>query len=251
LNEPPQQPGPATSVPSVPLRQPASGDWTVRGALAFAIFVVIASQLSGFLALKLGLLGAITADARQALPLAQVLIQLIQLALAWFLAGATADERMRALNLEPARISAGTMVGYVFLLLAVKTVATMVAAGLVPFDSRQEMEPFRGFLTDTVSRMGFLFAVLLAGLTEEMVFRGVLSRTLERTRLGFWAGAAVASAIFAIIHLQYGAGGQLVVFSIGMTLAWMRARTGSLWPAVICHAANNGLAYLALLAVSR
>jgi membrane protease YdiL (CAAX protease family) len=95
-----------------------------------------------------------------------------------------------------------------------------------------------------------LVAVVFAGLTEELLFRGVLSRTLEGTRLGFWGGAALASAAFAMLHMQYGLGGQLVIFAVGMTLAWIRAWSGSVWPAVVCHALNNALAFLALRAVA-
>lgn len=252
LNELPRS-EPATSVPSIPLPSRQPGDWSVSGAVFFAVFVVASSQLAGFLVLQLVFDGGRAREGTggQALVLSQVAVQFAQLGLAWFLAGATAAERARALNLEPVRLPVSRIIGYVFLLLGVKVVATMVASGIVPYDSRQEMAPFRGLLGDPVSRAGFLFAVLLAGLTEELVFRGVLSRTLERTRLGFWAGAAVASGTFAVIHLQYGIGGQIVVFAIGMTLAWMRARSNSVWPAVICHAANNGLAYLALIAVSK
>jgi membrane protease YdiL (CAAX protease family) len=78
----------------------------------------------------------------------------------------------------------------------------------------------------------------------------VLSRTLEGTRLGFWRGAVVSSAAFALLHLQYGAGGQIVIFAIGMTLAWIRSRSGSLWPSIVCHSVNNAAALFVMRAIS-
>jgi membrane protease YdiL (CAAX protease family) len=89
----------------------------------------------------------------------------------------------------------------------------------------------------------------MAGLTEELLFRGVLSRTLEGTVIGFWAGAGLASAAFALLHLQYGVDGQIVIFAVGMAFAWIRAWSGSVWPAVAVHALNNALALLIMRAM--
>lgn len=175
--------------------------------------------------------------------------QLVQLALIWVLAGYWHNDRSAALGLAPVGLSAKQWLGSVFLLLGVKIVATMLAAGLVPSDPRRDLDSFVQLVRSPDAWLVFLAAVVLAGLTEELLFRGVLSRTLEATRLGFWAGASLASAAFAMLHQQYGSGGQLVIFAVGMTLAWIRARYASVWPAVVCHSINNALALLAMRAV--
>ena len=175
--------------------------------------------------------------------------QVLELVLIWWLTGLWHGDRAAALGLAPARLAARHWVGLILLLFAVKLLATFVTVGFVPPDARREFSPFTELVRSPEAWLLFLAAVVLAGLTEELLFRGVLSRTLEATRLGFWGGAALASAGFAMLHLQYGVGGQFVIFAVGMTLAWIRAWSGSLWPAVACHAVNNAVALLAMRAL--
>lgn len=236
------------SVPAIPS---AAGkgqrDWTVAGAVAFAVFVVVVSQATGFVLLKLMAGGkSLKVVPPAAFVISQLVVQGMQLCLAWWLAGRSTSERMHSLNLEPAHISMGKWTFYVALLFVVKTLATAAASGVIPVNTREELAPFKPLLNSLDIKLAFLAIIVIAGLTEELIFRGVLSRTLEATRLGFWIGAALASGSFAAIHLQYGLGGQVVVFAIGMTLAWIRMRTGSLWPAVVCHSLNNAVALIAL-----
>ena len=78
--------------------------------------------------------------------------------------------------------------------------------------------------------------VLVAPLAEEMLFRGVLFASM-RVRFGFWPAALASSLIFGVIHL---APAQLLpLVALGMVLAWMYERTGSLWPSVVAHVVQN------------
>lgn len=80
------------------------------------------------------------------------------------------------------------------------------------------------------------------GLGEEFFFRGLLLRTFVR---GLPAGLAVAlsSILFGTIHLDalQGTGAAL----IGAYLAFVALRSGSVWPGVLAHAANNLVCALA------
>ena len=93
-----------------------------------------------------------------------------------------------------------------------------------------------------------LVVASIGPLVEELLFRGVLLSALLR-RLGT-AWAVLASAVlFALVHLPdlhwlWYALPNLAL--LGVVLAWLRLRSGSLWPAVIAHASNNLLAMLAL-----
>jgi len=79
-------------------------------------------------------------------------------------------------------------------------------------------------------------AVLVAPLAEEMLFRGVLFAAM-RARFGFWAAALASSLVFGVVHL---APAQLLpLAALGMVLAWMYERTGSLWPSVVAHTVQN------------
>jgi membrane protease YdiL (CAAX protease family) len=237
-----------------------AGQWSVAGAIAFVAFVIGAALLMAYAIqsgyeewrseLPPGQLQRLPAPTNPGFLMSvQLAGQLVQLALIWVLAGIWHKDRLAALGLTPVRLSLKQWVGAVVLLFGVKLLATMVAAGLTPSDPKRELGLFVDLVRSTNAWLVFLAAVVLAGLTEELLFRGVLSRTLEATRLGFWGGAALASAAFAMLHQQYGSGGQLVIFAVGMTLAWIRAWSGSVWPAIVCHAINNALALLALRAV--
>lgn len=86
-----------------------------------------------------------------------------------------------------------------------------------------------------------LVVVSVGPVVEEVLFRGVLlSALLRRWRVG-WS-VAVSSLLFALIHLpglqyQWYALPDLVL--LAMMLAWLRLRSGSIWPAVLAHAVNN------------
>ncbi|MGE3914933.1 MAG: lysostaphin resistance A-like protein [Hyphomicrobiaceae bacterium] len=251
---------PSTSVPIVPLAGRPAGQWSAIGAIAFAV-AVMGLAVGAALTVQTGYalwhtsLDPVLAERVLApndprfLLVVQLGGQLLELALCWWLAGLWHRDRMAALGLTPARLTASQWIGAVVLLFAVKVAATMLANVVAPPDRHGELGPFVELVRSPDTWLLFLTAVVLAGLTEELIFRGVLSRTLEATRLGFWGGAAIASAGFAALHMQYGLGGQVVIFAVGMTLAWIRSRSGSLWPAIVCHSLNNAVALLAMRAL--
>ena len=95
----------------------------------------------------------------------------------------------------------------------------------------------------------FFSAVIVAAMSEEILFRGLLFATLRR-RLG-WVLAALASALaFAALH-GYATHGFMSVALSGLVWAWAYERTRSLWPAMIGHAFGNFMATTLLLAALR
>ena len=85
-------------------------------------------------------------------------------------------------------------------------------------------------------------AVGLAPFAEEVFFRGFFFGGLQ-ARLGFVLAAAVSALVFSLGHLQLGV--LVPIFILGVFLAWLYARTGSLWPCIITHMVYNGLGLLA------
>ncbi len=90
-----------------------------------------------------------------------------------------------------------------------------------------------------------LYAVLLAPLVEELLVRGFLLRPLAK-RLGDVGGILASALLFGALHL---ADPQAVppLILLGIVLAWLRLRSGSLWPSITLHVANNGLALGSIL----
>ncbi len=83
---------------------------------------------------------------------------------------------------------------------------------------------------------------LLGPFAEELMFRGYMqTRLLER--LPAWAAVGVSSLLFALMHLD--PVHVLGVFPIGVALGVVAWRSRSLWPAVLAHALNNGIAAIA------
>ncbi len=80
-------------------------------------------------------------------------------------------------------------------------------------------------------------ACLLAPLAEEILYRGVLFRSLWN-RIGVIPGAVVSAAVFAILHF-YDGYGLLSVGFFGFTCALLYAGTGSLVTVVMLHVLYN------------
>jgi len=89
-----------------------------------------------------------------------------------------------------------------------------------------------------------LLVVSVGPLVEELLFRGVLLSAISRHMGSGWA-IAVTAALFACVHLPdlsflWYALPNLAL--LGLVLGWLRVQSGSIWPAVLAHGANNLLA---------
>lgn len=80
-------------------------------------------------------------------------------------------------------------------------------------------------------------------IAEELFFRGFVYGTLRRWGVG--AAAALSAIFFAAVHNQIVH--FLPIFLLGIILALLYQRTGSLLPPVMVHAVNNVVAVLAVL----
>jgi membrane protease YdiL (CAAX protease family) len=74
---------------------------------------------------------------------------------------------------------------------------------------------------------------------EELFFRGYALPALARS-WGPTVAVLLTGAMFSVLHLNKI--GFLGLWEIGILLALLRLWSGSLWPSILCHAANNALA---------
>lgn len=113
---------------------------------------------------------------------------------------------------------------------------------------------FRNPQIDMLAPEGFSWAGLaamlamvgvVAPIVEEVVFRGLLYAWL-RERFGIWPGAILSALAFA------GAHGIVILlpalFLIGLLLARIYERSGSLWPPIIVHCVFNAMMTILLYA---
>ena len=87
----------------------------------------------------------------------------------------------------------------------------------------------------------------MAGLSEEMLFRGAMLRTMQDSRLGLHAVVWITAIIFSALHLQFF--GFVPRMLLGVWLGYLLVWTRSLWVPIIAHTLNNSnvvlLKYLA------
>lgn len=86
-----------------------------------------------------------------------------------------------------------------------------------------------------------LLAIVVAPFVEEVVFRGVLFRSLD-DRFGLVVGAVLSSAIFAFIHVEVVTSQPLALgglFAVGLVLALSYHFTGNLLIPILGHAVFN------------
>jgi membrane protease YdiL (CAAX protease family) len=89
----------------------------------------------------------------------------------------------------------------------------------------------------------FFGVAIFAPIVEEIFFRGFLYGGL-RARIGV-VGAMIASTIF-FTALHFSIDAFIPILVLGVFLAWLYEKTGSLIPGIFLHAANNGLAIVVL-----
>lgn len=83
---------------------------------------------------------------------------------------------------------------------------------------------------------------LIPGLCEETLFRGYAQRQFERAS-GPALGILFSGFLFGFYHLRLSQVIPLVF--LGLYLAYLTWRTGSIWPAVLVHIVHNGIAVIA------
>ena len=101
-----------------------------------------------------------------------------------------------------------------------------------------------------------IVAVLIAPPIEELIFRGLLLRSLMR-RMAFWPAAAISTTCFAALHLYEvrGAASMVLLFAsifvFGYGQCLLVRWTGRLATSTIAHAATNAAGVAIALAAHR
>jgi membrane protease YdiL (CAAX protease family)/uncharacterized RDD family membrane protein YckC len=138
--------------------------------------------------------------------------------------------------------------GWVLLVLFVYYVFAGLFAEFVLDPQQDDIADELGLNDDNVL-IAIVAVVLIAGLApiaEEMFFRGFVFSGL-RSRMTLWPAALISGLVFGLVHAPTGITTVIPLAVLGVALAWLYDKTGSLWPPILAHAINNGLA-LAYLA---
>ena len=117
-------------------------------------------------------------------------------------------------------------------------------------------------LSDDVPLLMIIYAVVLAPVGEELIFRGVTLRA-ARKALPFWFANILQALLFGIFHMNILQG--LYTFAFGLLLGYVCEKGGSIYYSILLHLlynlwgtcisqlidfGDNDMAYLALMGAS-
>ena len=111
-----------------------------------------------------------------------------------------------------------------------------------------QIEALTGGSPLSMRQLGVLLILvaIIAPIAEELFFRGMLYPLL-RQRWSPKVAIVINGLVFALIHFI-----PILIpglFFVGMVLAWVRERSGSIIPCILLHALQNGMVLLSIYAV--
>lgn len=119
---------------------------------------------------------------------------------------------------------------------------------LLDIDADEVGAPAREMTDRAADTFGIVMLVLIVGLAapvvEEIFYRGLLQRSMQR-RFGVWPGLLLASLVFGVAHLQPL---QLPALALaGLVFGLLAQRSGRLGPAITAHVAFNMVTVVTLV----
>jgi membrane protease YdiL (CAAX protease family) len=236
-----------------PVVKPFPGIWLAVGWVVLFIFAQIAASMAFILPhLDLsqdvpGVLAQMADVKRIALPSIQAVVAANLFIIALFAYYTRRPDRRAALGLDhwgkdglPKTLRlAGIMI---IAALAFNIAYTVLVGANV--EMQKALRDMLAAIPQTPLNMAtILFAtVILAPIAEELVFRGMLQKSLSH-RLPIWAAIGISALIFSIMHGDLNSAPAL--FVIGGIFGLLYHLTGSLRLTIVAHLTNNLVAMLA------
>lgn len=107
---------------------------------------------------------------------------------------------------------------------------------------RLVMEQMLGHPSASALIINLFIIAIMAGISEELLFRGVLQQIFNRITSNYHVAIWVAAFIFSAIHMQFY--GFIPRLLLGALLGYIFVWSGNLWVPIIAHAANNAVSIL-------
>jgi len=219
--------------------------------------IVLASAMGGYMALSWAHMALVShtvgldvyLGAGDQLPLKILVISQLMKAVALLAALAFLGLRPRRLRwdavglrtVSPGWLLLGAVAGVLFTVTGAGLVKVLM--GVAPAWSAMTRAPF-SFGGDTAWVTTLSFVVMTVAITpfaEEVFFRGFVYKWMKGHR-PIWVAALMSSVIFGASHIVPHQAVNAAV--MGLVLIALYERSGSIWPAIVAHAVNNGLGVL-------
>ena len=119
---------------------------------------------------------------------------------------------------------------------------TSISLHILPFYNADQVQDtgFAGLGQGFEYVLAFATLVIIAPISEELLFRGYLLGKL-RKHVSTWLAILITSLLFGAIHLAWNVG--VDVFALSIVLCLLRIRTGRLWPSILLHMIKNAIAF--------
>jgi len=88
----------------------------------------------------------------------------------------------------------------------------------------------------------FISIAVIPAVCEELAFRGVMQALMAKSTSNIHIAIWVTAVAFSLFHMQFY--GFLPRVIIGALLGYLVIWTGSIWPSILAHFANNATAFL-------
>lgn len=117
-------------------------------------------------------------------------------------------------------------------------------------ESAKELTDFIG-KSDTFGQLfaSFLVMAVIAGIGEELIFRGLIQRKFMKAFKNYHVAIWVSAFIFSAIHFQFY--GFLPRLMLGALFGYLYVWSGNIWVPIFAHILNNALAVLLLHLVNK
>jgi uncharacterized protein len=242
-----ESPTPGSSASAEAAERPVTATWTLLEVLVVGLIAI------GLLTVLVTVISGVVGDPDRALVFSALAtgVAFGAATVAWVLA--LHREQLGALGLFSRRVwrdlAYGLVAGvvlYAFIIFIVAPLLFFLASLLFgevtpPNQAELLLPPRPDEVEATVAAIG---AVVAAPVGEELFFRGLLFRSLRR-KFRFWISAPVSAAAFGLVHVL-----PLVIplmFVVGMALAYVFERRGSLLASIAAHAAFNVIGITSIL----
>lgn len=97
--------------------------------------------------------------------------------------------------------------------------------------------------------VGLLVVGVMAGLSEELFFRGTLQQIIKSTPVNKHIAVWTTAIIFSAIHMQFF--GFIPRMLLGAFFGYIAIWSGSIWLAVAAHAFNNAITFTSMWLLTR
>jgi membrane protease YdiL (CAAX protease family) len=131
------------------------------------------------------------------------------------------------------------------MLLATVAIGKLIMGPDFQIEKHEELEVLIQYPQWTIRLGVLLLAVVVAPLTEEMLFRGLFQSAFRNITPGPWMAIIASSVIFTMAHQNWEHWPALFVLAMGLGYAY--EKSGSLFQSIFMHAIFNGAMITATL----